>query len=142
MKKLFKSALSLLLVLALLFTFIACNKVPAEGKWENATYRSDKTFGEGEKTVTVSVVVEEQRVTFTLLTDKETLADALLEHGLVEGEMSTYGLYVKKVNGITADYNEDSTWWGVEQNGKLAPTGMSEIILKNGDHYDVVCKKG
>ena len=66
MKKLFKSALSLLLVLALLFTFIACNKVPAEGKWENATYRSDKTFGEGEKTVTVSVVVEEQRVTFTL----------------------------------------------------------------------------
>ena len=76
------------------------------------------------------------------MTDKETLADALLEHGLVEGEMSTYGLYVKKVNGITADYNEDSTWWGVEQNGKLAPTGMSEIILKNGDHYDVVCKKG
>ena len=142
MKKLFKSALSLLLVLVLLFALVACNKVSAEGKWENATYLKDKTFGEGEKTVTVSVVVEEQRVTFTLLTDKETLADALLEHGLVEGEMSTYGLYVKKVNGITADYNEDSTWWGVEQNGKLAPTGMSEIILKNGDHYDVVCKKG
>ena len=142
MKKQLRSLLSLLLILATLLALFACARVPAEGKWENATYRSDKSFGDGEKTVTVAVIVEEQKVIFTLLTDKETLADALLEHGLIEGEDGAFGIYVKKVNGITADYNEDSTWWGVEQNGTLLPTGMSGILVKDGDHYDVVCKKG
>ncbi len=142
MKKQFKSLLALLLILTTMLALFACARVSAEGKWENATYRSDKSFGDGEKTVTVAVIVEEQKVIFTLLTDKETLADALLEHGLIEGEDGAFGIYVKKVNGITADYNEDSTWWGVEQNGTLLPTGMSGILVKDGDHYDVVCKKG
>jgi len=142
MKKQLKSLLALLLILTTMLALFACARVPAEGKWENATYRSDKSFGNGAKSVTVAVVVEEQRVTFTLKTDKETLADALLEHGLIEGEESAFGIYVKKVNGITADYNEDSTWWGVEQNGTLLPTGMSGILIEDGEHYDVVCKKG
>ncbi len=142
MKKQFKSLLALLLILTTMLALFACARVSAEGKWENATYRSDKSFGNGAKSVTVAVVVEEQRVTFTLKTDKETLADALLEHGLIEGEESAFGIYVKKVNGITADYNEDSSWWGVEQNGTLLPTGMSGILIEDGEHYDVVCKKG
>ena len=142
MKKQFKSLLALLLILTTMLALFACAKVPAEGKWENATYRSDKTFGKGETTITVDVIVGEEQVTFTVKTDKETLADALLEHGLIEGEESAFGIYVKKVNGITADYNEDSSWWGVEQNGTLLPTGMSGILVKDGEHYDVVCKKG
>lgn len=140
MKKLFKSALSLLLVLALLFTFIACNKVPAEGKWENATYRSDKTFGEGAITIALEVKVEEQSVTFTVHTDKDNLADALLEHGIVEGEMSTYGLYVKTVNGITADYDVDASWWNLQKNG-VDTLGASSTKIADGEHYEFVYQK-
>ena len=77
MKKTLAITLSLLFVL---LCFASCNKIPAEGLWENATYRKDKTFGDGAKTVQVEVKVEEQSVTFTLNTDKETLGDALLEH--------------------------------------------------------------
>ncbi len=141
MKKQFKSLLALILALALLLSFAACATVSAEGKWENATYRRDKSFGEGETAITVSVVAGEQSVTFTIHTDKETLADALLEHELIEGDMDAFGIYVKKVNGMTADYSEDGTWWGVEQNGTLLPVGMSSVMLEDGAHYDVVCKK-
>lgn len=140
MEKLFKSALSLLLVLALLFTFIACNKVPAEGKWENATYRSDKSFGEGAITIALEVKVEEQSVTFTVHTDKDNLADALLEHGIVEGEMSTYGLYVKTVNGITADYDVDASWWNLQKNG-VDTLGASSTKIADGEHYEFVYQK-
>ena len=32
--------------------------------------------------------------------------DALIEHNLIEGEKGAYGLYVKKVNGITAEVTD------------------------------------
>ena len=77
--------LFLLAVLTLL-CLASCADVEATGAWESATYTSDKTFGNGGKTVTVEVKAEEQSVTFTLKTDAETLGDALLEHGLIAGE--------------------------------------------------------
>ena len=43
----------------------------------------------------------------TINTDKEILRDALEEHNLISGEQGAYGLYVKVVNGIKADYDED-----------------------------------
>ena len=99
--------------------------------------------GEGATVFYFNVVDKDGKETkFEIHTDKTVVGEALLELGLIEGDMGDYGLYVKKVNGITADYNEDSTWWGVEQNGTLLPTGMSGILVKDGDHYDVVCKKG
>ena len=140
MKKQLKSLLSLLLILATLLALFACAHVPAEGKWENATYRRDKSFGEGEKTIEVEVKVEENAVTFTINTDKETLADALLEHELIEGEEGAFGIYIKKVNGITADYDVDGSWWGVEQNGKDT-LGASSVIIADGEHYELVYNK-
>ena len=141
MKKTLSSLLTLLLTLLLVCSLIACNTVDAEGKWENATYRRDKTFGDGKTTVTVTVKVEEAAVTFTLKTDKTTLADALLEHSLIEGDESGFGIYIKKVNGITADYSVDGSWWGVEQDGKPTAVGASSLTLTDGDHYDLVYSK-
>ena len=93
-----------LLLLALLMTvsLVACADVEKTGAWENATYRSDKSFGKGEKTIEVQVIAEEQSITFTISTDKDNLADAMLEHDLVEGEDSQFGLYIKKINGMNA----------------------------------------
>ena len=52
MNKQIKSALALLLSLVCLVCLVACfDKVDATGVWEDATYRSDKEFGKGEKTV-------------------------------------------------------------------------------------------
>lgn len=49
---------------------------------------------------------------YRVYTDKKTVGEALQELNLIAGEESAYGLYVKTVNGITADYDKDKTYWG------------------------------
>ena len=124
-----KILLTLLLTLILAFSLVACNKIDAEGLWKDATYRRDMSFGEGATTFTVDVVVAEQSVRFAVSTDKETVGAALLEHGLIDGEMGAYGLYVKKVNGITAEYEVDGTYWAFYIGDDYGMTGV-DLTLK------------
>ena len=119
----------------------ADSAIPAEGLWKNASYRENKTFGNGSKTVKVLVKAEGKSVEFTVKTDKENLGDALLEHGLVEGENSAYGLYVKKVNGITADYDVDQSYWSFEVDGVAQMVGVSGAEIKGGEHFELVYTK-
>ena len=112
-----------------------------EGLWSDATYTEDKTFGDGAKTVTVEVIAGDKSVTFTLKTDKENLADAMLEHSLVEGDMDQYGLYVKKVNGILADYNIDQSYWSLSKSGQALMTGASGVKIKDGEKYEFTYAK-
>ncbi len=130
-----------LLALLTVISFVACADVEKTGVWENATYTADKTFGKGEKTIEVEVIAEEQSLTFTINTDKETLADALTEHELVEGEVSTYGLYIKKVNGILADYDVDQSYWSLSKNGEMSMVGASGTVIADGDHYELTRAK-
>ena len=139
MKKTITLSISMLLIFMLCLT--SCNTVDAEGLWEDATHRRDMTFGEGEKTIEVEVKVEDQSVTFTINTDEKYLADAMLEHELIEGEEGAFGLYVKKVNGITADYDKDKAWWGLYKNGEVTPAGASLTEIADGEHYEFVYSK-
>ena len=124
------------LALLMVFSLVACAKVEKTGVWEDATYTTDKTFGKGEKTIALEVKAEDQSLTFTIKTDKETLADALLEHELIEGEEGPFGLYVKKVNGIVADYDVDQTYWSLSKNGEKSMVGASGTVIADGDHYE------
>lgn len=142
MKKQIKSVLALLVCLASLVCLVACfDKVDATGVWEDATYRSDKEFGEGSKTIEVEVKVEEQSVTFTIHTDAATLGEALMEHELIEGEAGPYGLYVKKVNGMTADYDVNQRYWSFSKNGTGLMTGVDMETVENGAHYEIIFAK-
>ena len=116
-------------------------EIPAEGLWKDATYRTDASLGSGAKTIYVEIKVGDSSVTFTLKTDKETVGAALLEHSLIDGEQGAYGLYVKKVNGITADYNIDKSYWGFYSNGKYMMTGVDQTEITNGMHYELVYEK-
>ena len=131
----------LLLALVMTFSFVACADVEKTGAWESATYTSDKEFGKGAKTVTVLVVAEEQTLTFTIHTDKETLGDALLEHGLIEGEEGPFGLYVKKVNGILADYDVDQTYWSLTKGGEMMMVGVDGATIADGEQYELTKAK-
>ena len=71
----------------------------------------------------------------------EGALEALIENNLIEGDMSDYGIYIKRVNGILADYNIDGSWWGVEKNGEMCMTGASAIEIANGEHYELVYSK-
>lgn len=141
MKKTFKSSISLILTIVLVLSFVACNKVDAAGLWENATYLNDTEFGEGSKTINVEVKVEEQSVVFTINTDKDTVGAALIEHDLIAGDESQYGLYVKVVNGITADYDIDQSYWAFYVDGELSMTGVDGTDITEGAAYQLVYTK-
>ncbi len=116
-------------------------KIAKEGLWKDALYVEKTTLGQGKTAIDFAVSADGKKVEFVINTDKETLADALVEVGLVEGEDGPYGLYVKKVNGITADYDKDQSWWGLNVNGESSMTGASEVKVKAGDKYEFVYSK-
>jgi len=93
-------------------------------------------LGEGSTKFTFTVVDKEGAETqFEIHTDKETVGEALLELSLIEGDESEYGLYVKTVNGITADYDKDGVYWAFYINGEYASTGVDSTPVKEGDSY-------
>ena len=141
MKQTIKSTVSVLLALVLLLAMVACNTVDKTGAWEDAIYRRDKELGKGSKTVVVEVEAEDQKVTFTIHTDKETVGDALMEHDLIEGEEGAYGLYVKKVNGIVADYDVDKHYWAFYIGDDYAMTGVDGTKIEEGVTYRLVRTK-
>ena len=143
MKRILTLILALALILSAATALSSCNTVDAEGLWEDATYRRDKTFGSGEKTIELEVRAGEDSVTFTVKTDKTTLADALLEHGLIDGEESdAYGFTVYYVNGMEANWTKDGSYWAMYKGGEYLMTGVSSTEISDGDHYEFVYTAG
>ena len=128
----------LALVVLVLFTACTVEKVSPEGRWADASYLSDTELGKGSKTVVVTVKAGENEVSFTIHSDKTYLGDALLEHKLIEGDQSEFGIYIKKVNGIVADYDIDKTYWGFYKNGEMMMVGVSAAEFADGEHYELV----
>ena len=137
-----KTLNAFLLLLALVLCLVSCGgAADADALWENAAYTEDTELGEGEKTVVVEVKVEEYSVSFTIHTDKAILGDALFEHALIDGEEGPYGLYIKKVNGITADYDADQSYWAFYVNGEYAMSGVDTTNIEEGVTYSLVYTK-
>jgi len=130
------------LCLTLLFFVVSCGKTEVpEGLWSTATYQQDTTLGTGTKTANLTVKAGEKNVNFTIKTDKDNLGDALLELGLIEGDAGQYGLYVKKVNGILADYDTDKSYWTFNKNGTMAMTGVDGETIDETAKYELVYTK-
>lgn len=93
-------------------------------------------IGEGATTFDFEVIDGDEKVTkFKVSTDKKTVGEALLDVQLIEGEDGAYGLYVKKVNGIVADYDVDKTYWSFFINGEMAMTGVDGTEIEEGAVY-------
>ena len=92
--------------------------------------------GEGATVFYFNVVDKDGNETkFEIHTDKTIVGEALLELGLIEGEEGDYGLYVKKVNGITADYNVDGTYWAFYVGDDYGMTGVDLTEIEAGATY-------
>jgi hypothetical protein len=137
MKKIVKTLLAIILGVVL----ISCGASEPVDLWESATYTENQEFGTGDKTITVDVIAEEKSLEFTVHTDKEILGDALLEHELISGDEGAYGLYVKTVNGIYADYNITKSYWGINKNGESLMTGVDSAEITDGDTFEFVYTK-
>lgn len=93
-------------------------------------------LGEGNTIFSFTVVDKDGVETlFEIHTDKEIVGEALTELGLISGEEGDYGLYVKTVNGITADYDTDGKYWAFYVNGEYASTGVDSTPIAEGESY-------
>lgn len=93
-------------------------------------------LGEGETQFDFTVVDQEGEETqFEIHTDKEIVGEALQELGLIEGEDGEYGLFVKTVNGITADYDKDGVYWAFYVNDEYAQSGVDSTEIAEGESY-------
>lgn len=99
----------------------------------------------GAKTITVEVIDDkEASTTYTVNTDAEYLRQVLEEtEGLtVEGEESEYGLVVNTVNGVTADYNVDGSYWAFYVDDAYCNYGVDEQPVEDGQAYRIVYTVG
>ena len=142
MKRTIKQSIALILSLTFILFLASCSTdQETSNLWENATYQSDMQFGEGSKTVVVEVIAEEKTITFTIKTDRSIVGDALTDHGLITGQEGAYGMYIKSVNGITADYDVDQAYWAFNINGEYAMTGVDTTEIAEGTTYQLVYTK-
>ena len=110
-----KKLLSLLLVLVMVFTLVAC---------------SAKT-----SFTVVTTDLEGNETTHKIKTDAATVGEALIEEGLIAGDPSDYGLYITTVNGITLDWDKDGKYWAFYINGEYAQTGVDTTDVEDGAVY-------
>ena len=136
-------------LLAAVLCFASCGKTdeptnpanPSEvGTSTEATTVADAApAAEQEKAVNVTVIVKDKdgkATEFKIETKKTNLADALLEKALVTGDETEYGLYIKTVNGIRADYTEDKAYWAIlDKDGNMLQTGASSTPVADGDTF-------
>ncbi len=93
-------------------------------------------LGEGQTEFPFSVIDKDGKETkFLIHTDKKTVGEALFDVNLIEGEEGQFGLYVKKVNGITADYDIDQTFWSFCIDGEMAMSGVDMTDIEAGAAY-------
>lgn len=87
-------------------------------------------------TFTLEVTDLEGKVTkHEISTDKKTVGEALLEQGLISGDVGDYGLYVKTVDGLTLDYETDGKYWAFYADGEYAAAGVDSTAITDGSTY-------
>ncbi len=115
------------LIAAMALCFAACN--------------GNEVF-EGEKTFTfIWTDLSGKSQSREITTDAKTVGEALIEGGFIEGEEGQYGMYVKKVCGITADHNTDKTYWAFYIGGEYAMTGVEKTDIVDGETYEFKIEK-
>ena len=140
-----KLCLCAVLIAALALTTAACGNAPTTSEPASTvvTLTDGDTAGEGKTAFTLEVVDGDGKtVTATINTDEKTVGAALQALGIIEGEDGDYGLYVKKVNGITADYDVDGTYWAFYINGEYATTGVDKTDIDPSAKYTLKVEKG
>ena len=96
----------------------------------------------GEKDLSIQVIHGDLSTRiFEITTSAEFLGDALTEHGIVQGEMGPYGLYILTADGETAD-EANQEWWCITRSGESLSTGASETPISNGETYELTLTVG
>lgn len=127
-KKVLGIAAGLVLVAALLAVYVTFREKPAAGS----------------KDITIEVVGQAAESTiYEVKTDAEYLRQAMEEAKGLEfsGDESDYGLMITTVNGETADYNTDKSYWSFYVNDDYCNYGIDTQPVEDGDAFRIVYTK-
>ena len=140
-----KKILIALLVFTLTFTAVMCgctgNETPEAPVTEVESINEvDNGY---EKSFVFEVVDKDGNKTQTTIeTNGGYVGEVLQQLGYLEGEEGPYGLYIKKVKGITADYNIDGTYWAFYVDGEMSMKGADQVEIVDGATYSFRVEKG
>lgn len=138
MKKVLSLILCLVLIAAMALMMTGCSDDVESPAPQAIVFVNGQTLGEGEKSFSLTVVdADGKETTAQIQTDKITVGEALIELGLIAGEESEYGLYVKTVNGTTLDYDKDGKYWAFYIGDEYAMTGLENTEIVDGESYTI-----
>lgn len=119
-----KRILALVLALVMVFALCACS-----GGGKSAAVTVTVVHGDG------------STKDFNIKTDKEMLGEALTDEKLIDGEDGHYGLFVKTVDGETAD-DAAQEWWCLTKGGGTVNTGIDSTPVEDGAAYELTLMTG
>lgn len=115
-----------------LFSLVGCNSAAHENN-------GSISVNEEQKTVNFKIVFEDgTQKTVELKTQRKTLAEALVDANII-----TYkddGLYTT-IDGVTADFSKDGSWWCITKGGQMCNFGLNDIIIADGETYEATYTK-
>ena len=95
----------------------------------------------GDKTISVSISYDDKSREFSINTDEEYLRGALEQEKLISGDESEFGLFVKIVDGRTADDSKQE-WWCFTKGGETVMTGVDDTPIADKDKFEITLKVG
>ncbi len=94
----------------------------------------------GWKNLTIQVTHSDASVnTFTIGTAAEFLGDALLAEELIQGEEGQFGMYVRTVDGETAEEARQQ-YWVYTKKGEQVNYGVDMCPITDGEQYEFILK--
>lgn len=134
-----KKIVLILMALTMALSLMLCACAPVT-EVDDAAGSTASTGGEQteEKSFTVIVVHKDgTEKTFNYTTkSKENLGPVLVAEGLIV-ESESAGMY-NTVDGVTADWNVDQTYWAFYVGDEMAMFGMNDAEIHDGDTFKLV----
>ena len=117
------------------FTLAGCSSNVPENPDNGSIVSADSQ----EKSVTFKIIFEDgSEKSLSLKTQKATLAEALVEAEIIE--YSADGFYTT-IDGVTADYGKDGSWWCITKNGEMTNYGLNDLKIADGESYEATYTK-
>ena len=140
LKKLLSLVLSVALIAAAMTLLAGCTTAqPSETT--PVTFLDGDKLGQGAHQFTLIVRgIEGTEVVADVHTDKETVGEALLELGIIDGDMADYGMYIMTVNGEYHRYEEDGCFWAFYIDGESSLTGVDGAPVVDGAVYTLAAE--
>ena len=95
----------------------------------------------GDKTISVTISYDDTTKDVSISTSEGYLRGALEQEKLIAGDESEYGLYVKTIDGRTADDSKQE-WWCFTKGGETLMTGVDDTPIADNEKFEITLTVG